>query len=49
MYNPSVATIETTMLRKMEFVKKSPTVRVPFALLAAMSLIPLIARNHAAN
>jgi hypothetical protein len=49
MYNPKVATNETTILRKMEFVKKSPKVSTPFLLFTAILLIPWNARKNAEN
>ena len=49
MYSPKVATNETTILRKIEFVKKSPNVSTPFLLFATISLIPVNARKSAAN
>jgi hypothetical protein len=49
MYNPRVATNETTILRKMAFVKKSPKVSTPFLLFTEIALIPWNARKNAAN
>lgn len=49
MYSPKVAVNETTILRKMEFVKKSPKVSTPFLLFTEMLLIPWNARKNAEN
>jgi hypothetical protein len=49
MYNPRVATNETTILRKIGLVKKSPKVCTPFLLFTAMLLTPWNAKKNAAN